>query len=381
MGNWLVTLLLPLAAWSGWWVAMRKEVRDLRKSKSREAYFEGLSFLLNDQTGQAIDVFLSMAEIDQQTFDNQLTLGTLFRKRGELDRALHLHQQLLDYPNATPLQRQSVAYELAEDCIQAGMYEQAKNLLESLRDEHFRLKDVLNALYRLYERTADWQGAIKARELWQNSGFGDCRQQIAHYYCEIAQRALAQNETQAAHAAVVSALQIDARCGRAYLMRAQLAEQQGEYVSAIHSYQSIAEQALDFLPEILPFLMKAYQHIDREDEYLAWLEQKEAEQPFVRLTLALVHILEKRAPDAALQLLEKRLQTSANPLLLADYLRLHQSDDIRVLYQTLGNVLTPKTVYQCNQCGFRQQRVIWHCPACHAWSSFRPVLELKLEQR
>ena len=381
MSNWLVTLLLPLAAWTGWWIGMRKEARDLRLSKSREIYFEGLSFLLNDQTDQALEVFLSMAEIDQQTFDNQLTLGALFRKRGELDRALHLHKQLADYPDLAENQRHAVTYELAKDYARAGMYAHSCDILEPLQEANFKRREVLIELERIYERTKDWASAISVAERWKASGYGDRSRQIAQYYCEIARKALEDKRLAQSAAALDEALHHDGGCSRAYWIRAQLAELQGEYVTAIHSYQSIAEQEVDFVPEILPSLEHAYQQIGREPEYCQWLEKTEAAHPYVRLTLKVVELLARRNPVAAKALIEKRLQGTRNPLLLAQYLNYSDNPAAAQIYHQVGRQIAPQTLYQCDECGFRQQRLIWHCPSCQAWASFRPVIELKLEQR
>lgn len=381
MGVWLLILLLPLAAWSGWWVGMRKEARDLRQSKSRSAYFEGLSFLLNDQTEQAVDVFLQMADMDQQTFDNQLTLGALFRKRGELDRALHLHRQLADLVGLAPHQVYAVQYELAEDYAHAGMFRQAQELLEQLSDKNFRNQEIYTALWRIYERTSQWRKAIEISELWQASGYGDRRQQIAHYYCELAELALKSHNRKSAEEALNAALNADRRCGRAYWMHAELAAQRGEYVTAIHNYQSIAEQATDFLPDILPPLSTAYQAIKREDEYLHWLLDKEAALKQVRLTLAVANTLATLNQNAAFQLIAERLREERNPLLLAAYLHYSENEAASAIDEMLGKAIEPRSVYQCNECGFRHQKIVWHCPACHAWSSFRPLIELKLEQR
>lgn len=381
MNAWFVILLLPLAAWSGWWIGMRKEARDLRQSKSRSAYFEGLSFLLNDQTDQAVDVFLNMAEMDQQTFDNQLTLGALFRKRGELDRALHLHRQLADLPGLDGLQISAVEYELAEDCAHAGMFRQAQELLEALREKRFRNQEVYAALLRIYERTSQWQKAVEVSELWQDSGYGSRQQQIAHYYCELAEIAQAQHDMPAVVQALEAALASDRRCGRAYWMQAELASQRGEYVTAIHNYQSIAEQASDFLPDILPSLAAAYRAIAREDEYLLWLTDKEESLKQVRLTLAVAETIAAMNMPAAHQLITERLRSERNPLLLAAYLHYDASQEAQQIDGMVGKAITPRTLYQCNECGFRQQKIVWHCPACHAWSSFRPLIELKLEQR
>ena len=189
MADWLIILLLPCAAWSGWWLAMRKEARDLRADKTRAAYFEGVGFLLNDQTDRAVDVFIHMADLDQQMLDNQLTLGSLFRKRGELDRALHLHQQLRNHSQLTDAQRMAVDYELAEDYAAAGMYSQAQALFEQLLTEQYREAEVMPALAHLYERTKQWQAALELSAAWQAKGYGARGTEISHYYCELAQQA------------------------------------------------------------------------------------------------------------------------------------------------------------------------------------------------
>ena len=382
MSEWLLILLLPLAAWSGWWIAMRKEARDMRQSKSRSAYFEGLSFLLNDQTDRAVDVFLQMANIDRQTFDNQLTLGALFRKRGELDRALHLHRQLADLPFLDNTQACAVDFELAEDYAHAGMFRQAQALLEKRQGENFRTRDIYAALWRIYERTAQWQKAIEISELWQAAGYGSRARQIAHYYCELAEIAQIEGDTSRMHTLLAAALVADNRCGRAYHMQAQLAMQRGEPVSAIHHYHSIGEQAANFLPEILPLLAEAYAEIGRSEEYLQWLLEKEAQMRQARLSLATAETLSRLGKaEAAHQLLQSRLQEQQNPLLLAAYLQSHPEPSLQGLNTLIGKGISPQHVYQCNECGFRQQRLIWHCPACHAWSSFQPLIEVKVEQR
>ena len=160
----IIILLLPLAAWSGWRVAMKKEARALRENKARASYFEGLNFLLNDQSDRALDTFLKLPALDQQAVDIQLILGSLLRKRGELDRA---HLDLA--------QRRQLIYELAEDYDQAGMYVQAEELYETLLPTDHRREEVKVALARIYERMAQWQKAIDLAVAPPAS--------LAHYYC------------------------------------------------------------------------------------------------------------------------------------------------------------------------------------------------------
>ena len=376
MADWLIILLLPCAAWSGWWLAMRKEARDLRADKTRAAYFEGVGFLLNDQTDRAVDVFIHMADLDQQMLDNQLTLGSLFRKRGELDRALHLHQQLRNHSQLSDAQRMAVDYELAEDYAAAGMYSQAQALFEQLLAEQYREAEVMPALAHLYERTKQWQAALELSAAWQAKGYGTRGTEISHYYCELAQQA--GDDATVAHY-LQQALTADRDCVRANRMRGQLLLRQGEYVNAIHALQSIGETSAALLPDVLPDIAAAYHALDRDDEYRNWLETAEARSQNPRLTLALAALTAAGSREAAAALLQQRIAEKQTPLLLAAYL--DYCEDYAPLAQTAGKLVRPRTVYQCNECGFRQQNLIWHCPACFAWSSFRPQLELKVENR
>ena len=165
-------------------------------------------------------------------------------------------------------------------------------------------------------------------------------------------------------------------------MRGQLYLRQGEYVNAIHALQSIGEQSAALLPDVLPEIAEAYRVIGRSDEYRGWLEKVEAQTKNPRLTLALAQLLNDTSPDAAADLLQTRMEEKKTPLLLSAYLAyLAYRPGFAPLAATAGKLVAPRTVYQCNECGFRQQNLIWHCPACFAWSSFRPMLELKVENR
>lgn len=360
---------------------MRKEARELRLSKLRSIYFEGLNFLLNDKTDRAIDVFLKMEKLDQKAFDNQLTLGALFRKRGELDRALLLHTRLSELGSLSAKQSAAVRYELAEDYLQAGMFRQAQSLLEALLEEGEASKAIYHTLWQLYERTAQWQKCIDVGKIWQEKSFGNCALQLGHYYCELAEIALKNKEVDLALSYLQEALLVDNRSGRAYLMRAQIAMQRDETVEAIHFFHAIADQAENFIADILPMMLDAYRKIDCEEEFLNWALQKENDLRHVRLTLAVSAYLREVNPNAAFHLLRERFQESGNPLLLSAYLQGHQEGEMLALSALLNHQLSPNKVFQCNECGFRQQHMVWHCPACHAWSSFRPLIEIKKEER
>ncbi|MBV7434244.1 tetratricopeptide repeat protein [Cardiobacteriaceae bacterium TAE3-ERU3] len=379
MAEWLVIFLLPFAAWSGWWVAMRREARLLRHDRSRAAYFDGLSYLLNDQTDKAVEIFVAIAEFDHQTIENQLTLGRLFRRRGEVDRALHLHKQLEQQADPGSLQKYDILFELGEDYRYAGMFAQAQDIFESLMDTRPQQR-VMEVLLGLYERTGNWQQARELAERWQSSGYGDQSAALANYDCEQAVEARAKGNAEAALRLLKAALQRDAGCVRSNVLLGKYFLEDGQYVQALHALQSIAQQSEVHLPDALPMMTKAYQALDREEEYREWLCELGNNSNKARLIIAIADALKSiERTDAAVAVLSKALERTDSPLLI--WACLQFGVDIAVRGKEIMAAIKPQTVYQCQVCGFRQQHQCWHCPACFEWSSFTAALELKVEQR
>lgn len=379
MAEWLVIFLLPFAAWSGWWVAMRREARLLRHDRSRAAYFDGLSYLLNDQTDKAVEIFVAIAEFDHQTIENQLTLGRLFRKRGEVDRALHLHKQLEQQADPDSIQKYDILFELGEDYRYAGMFAQAQKIFELLMESRPQQR-VMEVLLSLYERTGNWQQARDLAERWQDSGYGDQSSVLACYDCEQAIMLRAEGESVAALSLLKSALMRDSDCVRANVLLGKYQLEDGQYVQALHALQSIAQQSISHLPDILPMMTRAYQALNRTEEYHEWLTQIAGSSNKARLIIAAANELKAIGEcTAAVSLLGKALERTDNPLLI--WACLQYGVDIAARGKEIMAAIKPQIVYQCQVCGFRQQHQCWHCPACFEWSSFNAALELKVEQR
>ena len=354
----IIILLLPLAAWSGWRVAMKKEARALRENKARASYFEGLNFLLNDQSDRALDTFLKLPALDQQAVDIQLILGSLLRKRGELDRALHLHRQLYEQAHLDLAQRRQLIYELAEDYDQAGMYVQAEELYETLLPTDHRREEVKVALARIYERMAQWQKAIDLAVAPPAS--------LAHYYCCLAEERPAETL-----ALLRQALAMDYGCQRAHWLRADYLLRQENHLDSLSAFQGLVELNPSLLPELLEPLGRCYEALQREEEFRRWLLAQEAQQQSPRLTLALLPLL---PAETAAALLAERFAARASPFLLGAVL----GDQPQ--WAAVAAKIQPQTSFRCDECGFRHRGRRWHCPACNAWSSFRPLFEIKLSQ-
>lgn len=375
--HWLLGLI-PLAAWSGWWLALRHESRQARQHALRNTYLEGLNALLHDQTDQALESFIQLSNLDQQTLDTQRTLAKLFRKRGELDRALHLHQQLLDQPLSAE-QKHATQLELARDYAQVGMYREAVALYEqALQRQPYsnEQRAIVLALLKLYERLNAWQAAIA---LLSHSSHHDDRERLAHYHVELAQSALTQQDLSRASTELQSALQHAPNHIRAHWLRAELALRHHEPINAIHDLHHIAEHKSTFLPELLPLLQQAYQALGQLEAYERWLLEQEAKHKNPRLSLAVVQHLYAN-DERGKALLKQRLQEQKSALLLAAWWQgQEQSAFTELELSWLSQALKPKTVYQCQTCGFRQQKLRWHCPSCRNWHTYQPLLVLYQE--
>ncbi|MDO4436203.1 MAG: lipopolysaccharide assembly protein LapB [Cardiobacteriaceae bacterium] len=376
----LLIILIPLAAWSGFWLALRHESRQARQHALRNTYLEGLNALLHDQTDVALESFIHLSSLDQQTLDTQLTLAALFRKRGELDRALHLHQQLLEYPLSTE-QRHAIEMELALDYTQAGMYREALSLYEAhwqTQTNPTQKRKLAHALLKLYERLGYFQAAITLLQSLPSPALSEDNEHLAHYHSELAQLALKSQDIPLARAHLQSALNADPQHIRAHWLRAELALQTQQPINAIHDLHHIADNAPSFLPELLPLLERAYHDLGQRVAYETWLLEQEARYPNPRLTLATVASLKPTQPQLAKALLEKRLSEQKSPLLLSTYWQETTTDE---LSQSLIKPLQPRTVYQCQHCGFRQQALRWFCPSCHCWHGYQPLLILHQESK
>lgn len=379
MTSWLILLFIPAAAYSGWRLATHKEKKEARLSKTKNAYLEGLGFLLNDQTDRAVDAFLSMDDLDSQAVENQLALGVLFRKRGEPDRALHLHKRLSQITNLEEKLKLSIDYEMAEDFRAAGMYQEAQQIFESLSGKNFQVQKIFSSLWHLYEISHNWEKAITVNQRFL--AFAKSKEEekiiknrIAHYYCEIAEGLIFNKKTGEAEKYLKEALKADNSCIRAYALEAKLATDRGEDINALHQYHSLCSQDADFAADFLKNMEDIYQKSQRGEEFYQWLFALENRTKQTHLTLAVAEIIAREDKKEAWEFLDRRLREQNNPLLLSAYLHYQENSGIN---EKIQKSIAPKTAYQCKECGFKIQKIIWHCPACYSWSSFRPFVELR----
>lgn len=375
----LLWLLLPLAAASGWWVAKREcvEHRDSR-AKSNQ-YFRGLNYLLDDKLDQAVEVISKIHEVNRETAEIHLALGNLFRRRGEVDRAIHIHHHLISEKKLTFQQRSRARRELGEDYMRAGLLDRAEVLFQELIEQPGNSSFALTRLIDIYQQEKDWQKAIYYCDYLERKKGVSKKVEAAHYCCELAEESMHRNNAAEAWDFLRQALARDLSCVRANILQGRLAMTEGDYPFAIAAFQSVERQGQCYLTEVIDALGQCYALLGRQGEWVDYLRRVQEREHSGYLTAALAELLVQwEGEEAALRFLEDELRNHPTFLGLRCFvdLRLAQSDaavrvDLDVLYQISKYRLKDINRYQCGNCGFIAKSLHWCCPSCNSWNSIK----------
>jgi lipopolysaccharide biosynthesis regulator YciM len=367
-------LLLPVAvAFALGWAAARIDVWQLRRSPddSPRAYFQGLNFLLNEQQDKAIDAFIEAVRADPQTVELQFALGNLFRRRGEFERSVRVHQSLLQRSDLPQRERERAQFELANDYMRAGLLDRAEQAYAALKSGRFAV-EAQRALLVVAERSKDWLAAIAAAESLEREGAGSMRRWIAQYRCELAQLAYLRQDAEAALAELDRALQANAACVRALLLRGDWHAERGDHAAALDSWSRIEQVASEFIGLAarrvarLPHEYRARQRLLLE----RWLEQQPSAEILDALSTVLDDDHERRAVTERF-LLRHRSLAAARRLLAMESGTLNASI-VQALDRALEHAQTGISRYRCASCGFEARSYYWQCPACQAWETYPP---------
>jgi lipopolysaccharide biosynthesis regulator YciM len=377
----LLLLLLPVAAASGWIAARRSQRQERGKcvNDTSPVYYRGLNHLLNEEPDKAIDAFVEMLEVDSDTVETHLALGNLFRRRGEVERAIRIHQNLIARPALTREQRAQALLELGQDYMRAGLLDRAENLFRELKDTRLHVRQALKNLLVIYEKERDWQACLDTADQLESVSGSKMALQKSHYHCELALVARAQSRSADAAAHLKKAQSIHKGCVRAGHLQAGMAAAQGDYRTAIRLLRQTAEQEKEYLPEVLPEIVAAYRHLGELDELKAYLEQVAATRPGNGADLALAELLrEKEGDAAAADYLAQRLGERPSLTLLARSIELNaRLPDSRAhgfldsLRPHIQDLLDQSPMYQCAHCGFAARTLHWQCPSCRRWSTVK----------
>ncbi|MDE2080280.1 MAG: lipopolysaccharide assembly protein LapB [Burkholderiales bacterium] len=370
--SWLL-LGLPLAFALGW-VASRIDLRQLRRERrdSPRAYFKGLNLLLDEQQDQAIDAFIEAVQNDPDTSELHFALGNLFRRRGEFERAVRVHQHLLGRADLKPADRERAQRALAQDYMKAGLFDRAEAAWHALEGTAFDAQARL-ALLSLYERMRDWpRAAAVARRLEPAATFAS---RIAHYECELAEAADAGGRSDEADAALARARAADPQAPRPLLLAGRRRARQGDARAALALWDQLRQQHPgSFLLVAADYAAQA-QACGREAAAQAALSAALAEHPAIELLQALESLEPADAPQRLPRLLDhlrSHPTLSAAQGLLALPPAALTPEAWTALRAAVARSAGPLQRYRCATCGFEAQHYFWQCPGCLSWDSYPP---------
>jgi len=380
---WLALACLPVAAWSGWWAARRAYRRGERRQQNAISsnYFKGLNYLLNEQPDKAIEVFLKLAEINTETAETHLALGNLFRRRGEMDKAIRFHRHIISRSNLSEQHRTQALLELGEDYMRAGLLDRAEKLFSELAENGRYSEVAIRSLLSIYQQEKDWKNAIvQARQLEQVSD-QDTSPLIAQFHCELAVEAGQDGARENARRHLATARSRHAGCTRACLLEADLDVEQKKWAEAAEKYQQASELDPDITVLVVESLSQCFSELGRESELLDWLERLVTRGETLAPVLAFAAIRAESDPASAINFLLEQLQKRPTARGLYQLLELmhqhgHRIDEIdpALLRDLMHRLLDDQPRFRCRQCGFSGQTWHWQCPSCREWETTRPVI-------
>jgi len=373
---WLL-LGLPVAFVLGW-VASRLDLRQLRAENRNlpKAYFKGLNFLLNEQQDQAIDAFIEAVQNDPDTSELHFALGNLFRRRGEYDRAVRVHEHLLSRGDLSPKDRDRAQYALALDFLKAGLLDRAEEALARLDGTDFEGQARL-ALLAIYERSREWPRAAAIARKMHDASQGDFSTRQAHYLCEQAAEQLARNDIAGALDLLAQAQATSPHSPRPRMEQARLHQHQGQCEAAFATLKALASEAPMALPLAAALLVEAARHCGQTAQALALLKAHYAQAPSLDVLDAIVNLdTSPTGQDGSpsgrqwyLRHLENEPSLVAAAKWIADERLEHEQYHPQV-QRALDHATLPLTRYRCAACGFEARQHFWQCPGCQSWDSY-----------
>jgi lipopolysaccharide biosynthesis regulator YciM len=377
-------LLIPAAAAVGWLSGRRGgEIKGgARVSRLSHTYFRGLNYLLNEQQDKAIEIFLQIAEVDKDTVETQFALGHLFRRRGEVDRAIRLHQSLVSRNGLSEEQKTRAVLALGEDYMRAGLLDRAETLFTDLVQMGVHAPQALRQLIAIYQAERDWHKAIEHALRYEQTSGEPMGRVIAHFHCELADKARMENKNQQARERIAQAYNADSHCVRAGVLEGRLELAEGNDAAAIRAFERVARHDIDYLPEILAPLLGCYERRNELARARGFLQEMIEHYPGVSPLLALGQLIQRdEGIDAAQQFLARQLQQRPSVRGEAAYIELalenqgnDASESLRTVKQITDQLIVRTNSYRCQRCGFGARAHHWQCPSCKQWGTIKPLL-------
>ena len=374
-------LLLPVAALSGWWIGRLNQEKERSPKNIHPEYFKGLNFVLNEQPDKAIEVFIRMTEVDSETVETHLALGNLFRRRGEVDRAIRVHQNLIARPTLNQDQRAHALLELGMDYMRSGLLDRAEKLFLELVNLGLYLNEAYSHLLEIYQQEKYWENAIsvaKKNEIISGENFSPI---IAQFYCEIAENDLNIGKINNAKEKIDDAISFNSKCVRASILEARIFHLKGKIDYAIKSYKRLELQDSTYITEAISPLYDCYKEKGNINEFIKYLRELVKKYSNIDTLLTLTELIaEYESEDVAINFIFQELRnrpTVQGVDKLVEY-TLNKSEGVTYEYLSAIKQLTTKLIekkptYKCSNCGFDAKMLHWQCPGCKHWESIQPI--------
>ena len=373
-------LVLPLFFALGWFAA-RIDIKQLL-SESRAlplSYFKGLNFLMNEQPDKAIEAFIEVVKVDPQTIELHFALGGLFRRRGEVERAIRMHQNLVERPDLASGQKLMALFELAQDYFKAGLLDRAEELFLKLETTSYA-EQALRFLLEIYEQEKDWHKAIGIAGKLEAVIGRSHQKEIANFCCELAINELMHTRPEAARPHLAQALAHHRQCVRANMLLGDLELALKRFAAAIEVWKRIETQNPAYLALVAERLFFAYEQLGKTGEGLILLRGFLSKYPSLDvLNVVFTCIVAQQGAEAAYQLVRDEMRRNPTLLGLDKLLEAQLLDapvqrrqDLELVRNLVHQHTRSFEMYKCDNCGFRARQYYWHCPACGEWETYSP---------
>jgi len=378
----LLLALIPAAAWGGWILAKNTTRRGERKRnlKFSNRYFQGLNYLLDEQPDKAIAVFIEMAEVTEDTIETHLALGSLFRRRGEVERAIRVHQNIISKPSLDERQKTRALLELGEDYMRAGLFDRAENLFKELIERESHAPSALRHLLDIYQQEKDWEKALQQAQQLEAVTDQKMGLVMAHFCCEMAEIDLTANKPAAARKHLRQARRYFPESIRARLILARIARQQEMYTEVLDVYEEIAGMDVEYIHDILDAYVSCAQKAEEFPRALASMQKWAVDYDGISLLMSLTGVIrQEQGLEAATRYLAEALTRRPSvkgldyliELKLAGGPETESGDEI--LRAVAQKLLARQASYRCTHCGYAGHSHHWQCPSCKNWSTTRII--------
>ena len=388
MDNWLLYILVVIAIGIGWWLRGRERIKQAETLGPN--YYNGVNYILNEEPDRAVAAFIEELEVNQETLETHLALGGLLRRRGELEKAVIVHENILAHARLEKEAMLNVKLELARDYLLAGLLDRAEELSITLSNEKGEtLRESRKITLEVYEMEKEWQQAVEVAKLL---AVGDDTEKyekaISHYYCEIATDHLSDRDYDKARESISEAIGHDANNTRATLIHGKIDIAERRYEDAIITLKRIRDQEPVYVPESLDSLVQAYEIADLpKEDFCEYLESCLEITPSISIVLTLAAVKREQIGDEAMaKFIANHLKRNPTIRGLTQLIDLHVDNTSGVAKQNLTilrsfaeALVADKPAYRCHACGFELKKMAWHCPSCKDWATVKPIFGLEGE--